>query len=49
MHQNLIGEVFVFFVLAIAAIETAIGLAIMVVIYRQNDSVDTEKLNELKG
>jgi NADH:ubiquinone oxidoreductase subunit K len=36
-------------VLAIAAIETAIGLAIMVVIYRQNDSVDTEKLNELKG
>lgn len=49
MHQNLVGEVFVFYILAIAAIETAIGLAIMVVIYRQHESINTEKLSELKG
>ncbi|MAH60783.1 MAG: NADH-quinone oxidoreductase subunit NuoK [Legionellales bacterium] len=49
MHQNLVGEVFVFYILAIAAIETAIGLAIMVVIYRHHESINTEKLSELKG
>ena len=49
LHNNLIGEVFVFFVLGIAAIETAIGLAIMVLIFRQHKTIDSNKFSELKG
>ncbi len=49
MHHELTGDVFVFFVLAIAAIETAIGLAILVVIFRQLKTIDSDKLSELKG
>lgn len=49
LHNTLTGEVFVFFVLGIAAIETAIGLAIMVLIYRQHHTIDSKKFSELKG
>ena len=49
LHNTLIGEVFVFFVLGIAAIETAIGLAIMVLIFRAYQTIDSNKFSELKG
>lgn len=48
-QKNYIGQIFVFFVLTVAAAEAAIGLAIMVVLYRQKGSIETEKLDRLKG
>ncbi len=43
------GQVFVFFVLTVAAAESAIGLAILVVLFRERHSVNVEDLNTLKG
>lgn len=43
------GQVFVFFILTVAAAEAAIGLAILVVIFRQRKSLEVDNLNELKG
>jgi len=43
------GQVFVFFILTVAAAEAAIGLAILVVIFRQRKSLEVDKLNELEG
>lgn len=43
------GEVFVFFILTVAAAEAAIGLAILVVLFRQRDTINVEELNRLKG
>lgn len=47
-HGDASGQVFVFFVMALAAAEVAIGLAIIVMIYRNTNSVDTNVLNRLK-
>src|SRR5690349_10596294 len=47
--KNNIGQVFVFFVLTVAAAEAAIGLAIMVVLYRRQGTIEVEKLDTLKG
>lgn len=46
---NNVGEVFVFFVLTIAAAEVAVGLAILVVLYRNRGTIDVEQLDTLKG
>ena len=46
---NEIGQVFVFFILTVAAAEAAIGLAILVVLFRSKRSVDVEQLDSLKG
>ena len=43
------GQIFVFFVLTVAAAESAIGLAILVVLFRERRSIDVEDLNTLKG
>lgn len=43
------GEVMVFFILTVAASEAAIGLAIMVVLFRKTKSIEVEKLDTLKG
>jgi NADH-quinone oxidoreductase subunit K len=43
------GQVFVFFILTVAAAEAAIGLAILVVIFRQRKSLEVDQLNQLKG
>ena len=48
LHQNLFGEVFVFFVLAVAAAEAAVGLAIVVALYRLTGSVNTEDFLRLR-
>jgi NADH-quinone oxidoreductase subunit K len=43
------GQVFVFFILTVAAAESAIGLAILVQLFRSVGSIDVEDLDELKG
>ena len=43
------GQIFVFFILTVAAAESAIGLAILVVLFRNLDTIDVEDLDELKG
>jgi len=43
------GQVFVFFILTVAAAEAAIGLAILVVLFRNRSTVDVENLADLKG
>ena len=43
------GQIFVFFVLTVAAAESAIGLAILVVIFRERRSINVEDLSTLKG
>ena len=44
-----VGEIFVFFILTVAAAEAAIGLALLVVLYRTRRSIDVEDLDLLKG
>ena len=44
-----VGELFVFFVLAVAAAESAVGLAILVLIFRRKKSIDIQDLSMLKG
>ena len=46
---DMAGQVFVFFILTVAAAESAIGLAIMVVLFRNRSSIDVEQLDSLKG
>ena len=46
---DIAGQVFVFFILTVAASETAIGLGILVVLFRRISSVKTEDLDSLKG
>jgi NADH-quinone oxidoreductase subunit K len=48
-HGNIDGQVFVFFVLTVAAAEAAIGLAILVVLFRQRRSINVEEISTLKG
>ncbi|HET7789954.1 MAG TPA: NADH-quinone oxidoreductase subunit NuoK [Gemmatimonadales bacterium] len=43
------GQVFVFFVMAVAAAEAAVGLAIIIAIYRHRETVDLRDINILKG
>ncbi len=47
--QALSGQVFVFFVMTVAAAEVAVGLALIVAIFRSRHSIDVDQLNELKG
>ena len=46
---DMAGQVFVFFILTVAAAESAIGLAILVVLFRNRSSINVEELDELKG
>ena len=46
---NLAGQVFVFFILTVAAAESAIGLAILVVLFRNLNTINVEDLDRLKG
>jgi len=47
-HNDPSGQVFVFFIMALAAAEVAIGLAIIVMVYRNINSTDVNILNKLK-
>ena len=46
---NIDGQVFVFFILTVAAAEAAIGLAILVVLFRERRSINVEDIDSLKG
>ncbi len=48
-HEDASGQVFVFFSMAVAAAEVAIGLAILVAIYRNLKSIEVDDLTNLKG
>lgn len=47
-HNDASGQVFVFFIMAVAAAEVAVGLAILVTIFRNVHSVDIDELKNLK-
>ena len=46
---NLDGQIFVFFILTVAAAEAGIGLAILVVLFRNRQTINVEELDDLKG
>ncbi len=46
---NELGQVFVFFILTVAAAEAAIGLAILVVLFRSRRSIDVENMDAMRG
>jgi len=48
-HQDTAGQVFVFFSMAVAAAEVAVGLAILVAVYRNLKNIDIDNLKNLKG
>ena len=48
-HGNLDGQIFVFFVITVAAAEVAVGLALIVAIFRTRESIDVDQLSSLKG
>ena len=47
--HDLHGQIFVFFILTVAAAESAIGLAILVLLFRNKSSINVDELNTLKG
>ena len=49
LPNNLHGQIFVFFILTVAAAESAIGLAILVLLFRTAGTIDVEELGRLKG
>lgn len=46
---DLHGQIFVFFILAVAAAEAAIGLAILVLIFRNRGNINVDEITELRG
>ena len=48
-YQTLTGQMFVFFVMTVAAAEVAVGLALMVAIFRSKHSIDVDQMSSLKG
>ncbi len=49
VYENLNGQIYVFFVIAVAAAEVAVGLAIIVAIFRTKKSINIDEMNSLKG
>jgi NADH-quinone oxidoreductase subunit K len=47
--QDVSGQIFVFFILTVAAAESAIGLAILVVLFRSMRTINVEDIDQLKG
>ena len=47
--KDISGQIFVFFILTVAAAEAAIGLAIIVVLFRNTESINVEDISNLKG
>lgn len=46
---DIAGQIFVFFILTVAAAEAAVGLAILVVLFRNRGSINVQEINRLKG
>jgi len=49
MHGTMSGQIFVFFVMAVAAAEVAVGLALIVAIFEAKQSIDIDQMNSMKG
>lgn len=49
VYADLSGQIFVFFVMTVAAAEVAVGLALIVAIFRTRKSIDIDQMNNLKG
>jgi NADH-quinone oxidoreductase subunit K len=49
MHNTYSGQLFVFFVMTVAAAEVAVGLALIVAIFRTKNSINVDQMNSLKG
>ena len=49
MYESLSGQIFVFFVMTVAAAEVAVGLALIVAIFRSRHSINVDELSNLKG
>ena len=47
--QSMNGQIFVFFIMTVAAAEVAVGLALIVTIFRSKASIDVDQMNSLKG
>jgi NADH-quinone oxidoreductase subunit K len=47
--ENLVGQIFAMFILTVAAAEAAVGLAIIVIYYKNKGSIHVEQINSLKG
>ncbi|MFM7673584.1 MAG: NADH-quinone oxidoreductase subunit NuoK [Candidatus Fonsibacter sp.] len=47
--QNIVGQIFTLFILTVAASEAAIGLAILVVFFRNKGTIEVEEISEMKG
>jgi NADH-quinone oxidoreductase subunit K len=47
--NDISGQIFVFFILAVAAAEAAIGLAILILIFRHKKTINVDELDSLKG
>jgi NADH-quinone oxidoreductase subunit K len=48
-YQEIAGQIFVFFIMAVAAAEVAVGLALIVAIFHTKQSIDVDQINILKG
>lgn len=48
-HQSMSGQIFVFFVMAVAAAEVAVGLALIVAIFKSKHNINIDQMNALKG
>lgn len=49
VHNLLSGQIFVFFIMTVAAAEVAVGLALIVTIFRSKNSINVDEINMLKG
>ena len=49
MHGSLNGQIFVFFIMAVAAAEVAVGLALIVQIFKTKHNIDVDEMSSLKG
>ncbi len=49
LYETLSGQIFVFFVMAVAAAEVAVGLALIVAIFQTRQNIDVDQMNSLKG
>jgi len=48
-YESMSGQIFVFFVMTVAAAEVAVGLALIVAIFHSKQSIDVDQLNTMKG
>lgn len=48
-YDNLDGQIFALFIIAIAASEVAVGLGLLILLYRKKKSLDLDNLNSMKG